>query len=52
MVVGATVRGGQLQAEPPGIGEPLASPDPASLAGHAPTAVSTSSPTRPTEVPS
>lgn len=34
MVVGATVRGGQLQAEPAGIGEPLASPDPASLASH------------------
>jgi uncharacterized membrane protein YphA (DoxX/SURF4 family) len=52
MVVGATVRGGQLQAEPAGIGEPLASPDPASLAGDAPAAVPTSSPTRPTEVPS
>jgi uncharacterized membrane protein YphA (DoxX/SURF4 family) len=52
MVVGATVRGGQLQAEPAGIGEPLASPDPASVASHAPTAASTSSPTRPTEVPS
>ncbi|MCU0506442.1 MAG: DoxX family protein [Chloroflexi bacterium] len=52
MVVGATVRGGQLQAEPAGIGEPLASPDPASLASHAPPAAPTSSPTRPTEVPS
>lgn len=52
MVVGATVRGGQLQAEPAGIGEPLASPDLASLAGHAPPADPTSSPTRPTEVPS
>ena len=40
MVVGATVRGGQLEAEPAGLGEPLASP------------ARTSSRTRSTEVPS
>jgi uncharacterized membrane protein YphA (DoxX/SURF4 family) len=46
MVVGATVRGGQLQAEPPGLGEPLASPV------TAPFPARSQSPTRPTEAPS
>jgi uncharacterized membrane protein YphA (DoxX/SURF4 family) len=52
MVVGATVRGGQLQAEPAGLGEPPASPVPAPFAIPASTPAPTSSPTRPTEVPS
>ncbi len=52
MVVGATVRGGQLQAEPAGIGEPLASPGPGSLSSHASAVASNTSPNRPTEVPS
>jgi uncharacterized membrane protein YphA (DoxX/SURF4 family) len=44
MVVGATVRGGQLQAEPVRVGEPLASPSARPSAVHPAT--------RPTEVPS
>ena len=46
MVVGATVRGGQLQAEPAGLGEPFAVGMPIAPPAQRP------SPTRPTELPS
>jgi len=49
MVVGATVRGGQLQAEPAGLGEPLAAVPPSA---HSPASSPLPSSSRPTEVPS